>query len=186
MTDPFVASYLEDVIHRFQRIKALAGRALAQVADDELFTVLDAEGNSIALLMKHLAGNMRARWRDPFASDGETAGRDRDREFEREAGDTRASLNERWEAGWGCLFDALASFRPADLGATVRVRGRPYSLLQAINRQLSHYAYHVGQIVFLAKHLRAGDWRSLSVPRGQSRAFDRAMRAGGDHAGSAG
>ena len=175
MEDGLAVEYLEEVRRRFGWLKEVADGAIDQVDDGEFFVKLDPEGNSMGLLMKHLAGNMCARWHNPFASDGEQ-GRDRDSEFLVEAEDTAATILERWETGWERLFDLLDSLSAKDLGRTVRVRGRPYSLMQATNHQLSHYAYHVGQIVFLAKHFRSSDWQWLTVPRGESKQFDAKMR----------
>jgi hypothetical protein len=160
MSDLFAEQYLHD-------LRDQADRALAQVRDEELGLVLDPEANSIALLIKHIAGNMRARWRAPFASDGE-AERERDREFEPEAQDTRAALMEQWEDGWRCLYDTLDALDAADLLRLLEVRGRTYSVMETLHRQLVHYAGHVGQIVLLAKHHRSGDWQSLSIPRSPS------------------
>jgi hypothetical protein len=115
-----------------------------------------------------MAGNMRSRWTDFLTSDGEKPNRNRDTEFEMNAGTTRAQVMEWWEQGWKWVFDALENLRPEDLGRTVTIRNEPHSVVQAINRQIAHYAYHVGQIVFLAKHLKSSDWKSLSIPRGQS------------------
>jgi hypothetical protein len=167
MSDLFAEPYLQDIRHRFRGLKDLADRALAQVEDEELDLTLDPEANSIALLIKHLAGNMRARWRAPFASDGETE-RERDREFEAEAQDTRAALMEQWEDGWRCLYDTLDALDAEALLRVLEIRGRTYSVMEALQRQLVHYAEHVGQIVLLAKHHRSGDWQSLSIPRSQS------------------
>jgi hypothetical protein len=164
MNDPLATHYLEDMRHRFRSLKEQADRALAQVHDDELHLILDPEANSLALLIKHIAGNMQARWRAPFDSDGERE-RNRDREFEADRDDTRAALTRRWETGWQALFGTLRALTPDDLLRTIQVRGRSYSVVQALNRQLAHYAAHVGQIVFLAKHHRGSDWQSLSIPR---------------------
>ncbi len=166
------AHFLEDAIRQFRKSKAMADAALAQVADADLFRALDPESNSIALLLKHVSGNMRSRWRDFRESDGEKPDRHRDSEFEVEAGDTRASLLARWEAGWALLFEALAPIREGDLLAKVRIRGEEHTDLEAIQRQLTHYAYHVGQVVFLAKHFAGNRWKSLSIPRGRSAEFD--------------
>ncbi|MGA9771867.1 MAG: DUF1572 family protein [Blastocatellia bacterium] len=160
--------YLEDSLHHFRSLKWLAEAAIAQVADPELFTSLDSESNSIALVMKHIAGNMRSRWTDFLTSDGEKPDRNRDSEFMIEQTDTKARLFAFWEDGWRCLFNAVEPLKADDLGKTVRIRGEPHLVLEAINRQLSHYSYHVGQIVFLAKHLASAEWQSLSVARGKS------------------
>jgi hypothetical protein len=164
MSDSLAAHYLEDVRHRFRRLKELADRALAQAHDDEFYLILDPEANSLATLIKHLAGNMRARWRAPFESDGEKE-RDRDSEFVAGGDEPRCVLTQQWEAGWQSLFGTLDLLSPDDLLRTIQVRGQSYSVIQALNRHLAHYASHVGQIVFLAKHYRGNDWRSLSIPR---------------------
>jgi hypothetical protein len=164
MNDRVAEQYLSDVRHRFHELKGLADRALAQVRDDELSLMLDPEANSVALLVKHLSGNMRARWRAPFVSDGEDQ-RERDREFEAEKQDTRVALVERWEEGWRYLFQTLDALTVEDLLRTLEVRDRSYPVLEALNRQLVHYAGHVGQIVLLAKHYRSGGWQLLSIPR---------------------
>jgi len=153
---------------------------MAQCPDDGLFTTLDAESNSIAIIVKHMAGNMRSRWMDFLTTDGEKPDRNRDTEFE-DAPKTRAALMELWERGWKYVFDALEPLTDADLGRTVTIRTEPHSVMQAINRQTAHYSHHIGQIVFLAKHLTAkatGKWESLSVPRGQSKAFTADVAAG--------
>ena len=163
-------SYLQDSIALFHYYKKLGERAMAQCPDEALFLTLDAESNSIAIIVKHMAGNMRSRWRDFLTTDGEKPDRHRDTEFEN-APTTRAELNEMWERGWKYVFDALEPLTEADLIRTVTIRSEPHSVMQAINRQIAHYAYHVGQILFLAKHLtftKTGKWESLSVPRGKS------------------
>jgi hypothetical protein len=164
--------FLEDAILQLRKYKGLADGALEQVADADLFRSVDAESNSIAIVMKHIAGNMRSRWTDFLTTDGEKPSRDRDSEFEAEAGDTRASIGARWEEGWRLLFAAVETLSPTDLARTVAIRGEPHTVLQAIQRQLTHYAYHVGQIVFLARHFAGPSWRSLSIPKGQSKDFD--------------
>jgi hypothetical protein len=171
MPDGLAAHYLQDAIGQFRSLKTLADGALAQIDEDALFTTLDEEANSIAVLLKHLAGSMRTRWSGfPRTAEDDQA-RDRDLEFMVVAGDTKAVLIEGWEAGWGYLFSALEALSAEDLAATIHIRGKPLSGLEAINRQLTHYAYHVGQIVFLAKHLRSTTWQSLSIPRGKSNEF---------------
>lgn len=168
--------HLDDAILQFRKLKQLADKALAQVGDQDFFATLDAESNSLALIVKHVAGNSRSRWTDFLTSDGEKADRNRDSEFVIEKDDTRASLLSRWDAGWRILFDALAPLTPDDLERTVLIRGEPHTVLQAINRQLTHYAYHVGQIVFLGKHFAAENWQTLSIPRGKSEEFNAAMQ----------
>ena len=153
---------------------------MAQCSDESLFSVIDAESNSIAIIVKHMAGNMRSRWMDFLTTDGEKPDRNRDTEFE-DAPKTRAALMELWERGWKYVFDALEPLTEADIGRTVTIRTEPHSVMQAINRQVAHYAHHIGQIVFLAKHLTAkatGKWDSLSVPRGQSKQFAADVAAG--------
>ncbi|MGH9364305.1 MAG: DUF1572 family protein, partial [Thermoanaerobaculia bacterium] len=151
------ATYLEDAVRQFHGTKKLAERALAQVGDEDFFRKLDPDSNSLALIVKHLAGNMRSRWADFLTSDGEKPDRRRDSEFEIE-GETRGSLMQSWEEGWRCVFESVGGLRPEDLLATVLIRTEPHTVVQAINRQLTHYAHHVGQIVFLAKHLAGPRW----------------------------
>ena len=160
--------YLEETIRQLRKLKDLADKAMAQIRDENFFSTLDAESNSIAVIVKHMAGNMRSRWTDFLTSDGEKPDRQRDLEFEIEVRDSKESLLKRWEIGWRCVFDALTPLKPEDLGTTVVIRGEPHSVIQAINRQLTHYAYHVGQVVFLAKHAAGPRWQSLSVPRRKS------------------
>jgi hypothetical protein len=157
--------YLDECVSSLRKLKAQATKAMAQVDDTQFFALLDADANSIALIVKHVAGNMRSRWTDFLASDGEKPDRHRDGEFERETGDTRDGILARWEAGWQLLFDALTSLRPGDLGKTITIRGEPHTIVQAINRQLSHYSAHVGQIVLLSKHFAGPNWKTLSIPK---------------------
>jgi Protein of unknown function (DUF1572) len=178
MEDAFTAPYLNDAVQQFRQLKSLAEKALAQISDEKFFLVLDEEANSIAALMKHMAGSMRARWRGfPSVADDET-GRNRDSEFVTGEGETTGVLFDRWEDGWRCLFDAVESLTADDMAKTVVIRGNTLSVIEAINRQLTHYAYHVGQIVLLAKHFRSGAWQSLSIPRGKSEEFSSAARRG--------
>jgi hypothetical protein len=159
--------YRSDVLNSFRNYKKLADRAIDQVSDEEFFAVIDAESNSIAVIVKHIAGNLHSRWRDFLTTDGEKPDRDRDTEFEM-VGDTRESLMEFWESGWQTLFDAIEPLTEDDFSKTVTIRGEPHSVVEAINRQLTHYSYHIGQIVFLAKHLKSSEWKTLSVPRHRS------------------
>jgi hypothetical protein len=173
----FTCSHIEDSIAVFGYYKRLAERAMAQVADAQLFAVLDSEANSIAIVVKHLAGNMRSRWSDFLTTDGEKPTRDRDSEFVAPAA-TREALLSEWENGWTTMFGALESLTDADLVRTITIRGEAHSVMQAINRQLAHYPYHVGQIVMLAKHFASDHWQSLSVPRNQSAEFNRRVATG--------
>jgi hypothetical protein len=173
----FTTSYIEDALAVFRYYKKLAERAMEQVGDERLFEVLDSEANSIAIIVKHMTGNMRSRWTDFLTSDGEKPNRDRDSEFV-EPPATRAALLEEWEDGWSRLFGALESLSEADLGRTITIRGEAHSVMQAINRQLAHYPHHVGQIVLLAKHFACDHWQSLSVPRNKSGEFNRRVAAG--------
>ncbi len=170
-------SYLEDSLAVFRYYKKLADRAMEQESDGQLFAVLDGEMNSIAIVVKHMAGNMRSRWTDFLTSDGEKPDRDRESEF-MDPPATREALMKLWEEGWDCLFRALEPLTDADLPRTITIRGEPHSVMQAINRQVAHYSYHCGQIVLLAKHFAHDRWKSLSVPRGQSANFNAKVLAG--------
>ncbi len=173
----FTTSYLEDSLTLFRYYKNLAERAMAQVSDEQLVRVLDSEMNSIAVIVKHMAGNMRSRWTDFLTSDGEKPDRNRDTEFV-EPPSTREALLTVWEEGWNCVFGALQPLSEADLQRTVTIRGEAHSVMQAINRQLGHYAYHCGQIVLLAKHFNHAGWQSLSIPKRQSGEFNRRVLGG--------
>jgi hypothetical protein len=164
--------YLADAIRTFRDYKKLAERAFGQINDEDFFKTLDKESNSIAVNIKHMAGNMISRWTDFLTTDGEKPERDRDMEFEMLPGTTKADMLAYWEQGWERVFDAIGPLQPDDLMRTVRIRGQDHTVIQAINRQLAHYAYHVGQIVFLAKHFKSSEWRSLSVPRNKSAEFN--------------
>jgi hypothetical protein len=172
----FTTSYLADARTLFRYYQGLGERAMAQLTDRQLLLAPDAESNSVALIVKHLAGNMRSRWTGFLTTDGEKPHRNRDSEFEAPPA-TREELLRLWNAGWQTLYDALAPLTDGDLTRTVYIRSEAHSVLQAINRQLAHYSYHVGQIVFLAKHLQSGEWKSLSVPRGRSEEFRRRVAA---------
>lgn len=173
MSDQQVAQhYLADALQTFRDYKKLAERAFAQIGDEDFFRTLDKESNSIAVNIKHMAGNMTSRWTDFLTTDGEKPERDRDMEFEMLPGTTKDDLLAYWEKGWKCVFDAVEPLQPEDLMRTVRIRSQDHTVIQAINRQLAHYAYHVGQIVFLAKHFKSSEWQSLSVPRNRSAEFN--------------
>lgn len=165
--------FLDEVRRQLRGHKRLGEGAIAQLQDAELFVELDPESNSVAILVKHLAGNMRSRFTDFLTTDGEKPDRHRDWEFELAANTTRDEVMRWWEQGWGCVLAALDSLTPEALLRTVYIREEPLTVLQALNRALAHYAFHVGQIVFLAKHLRSREWKTLSVPRGESEEFNR-------------
>lgn len=171
MPEDLAAHCLADAVDEYRKLKRLGERALAQLSDEQFFITLDAESNSLAVIVKHLAGNMRSRWVEFLTSDGEKPDRQRDQEFAIDAHTTRAQVMQWWEGGWQHVFAALDPLAPADLLRTVMIRGEAHTVVQAINRQLTHYAMHIGQIIFLAKHLQATAWQSLSVPRGQSEQF---------------
>jgi hypothetical protein len=173
----FTTSYIEDTRAIFHQYRKLAERAIDQLSDEQLYCTLDPEMNSIAVIMKHMAGNMLSRWTDFLTTDGEKPTRNRDSEFE-EPPQIRSELMAMWERGWDALFAALDPLTEADMARTVTIRGEAHSVMQAINRQLSHYPYHCGQIVLMAKHFRSSDWKCLSVPRKQSTEFNRLVRAG--------
>ncbi|MGA7106203.1 MAG: DUF1572 domain-containing protein [Terracidiphilus sp.] len=173
----FTTSYVEDSMAVFRYYKKLAERAMEQVTDEQLFVALDDEANSIAVLVKHMTGNMRSRWTDFLTTDGEKPNRQRDGEFV-DPPATRVALLAEWEQGWGVLFGALETLTDGDLVRKVTIRGEPHSVMQAINRQLAHYPHHVGQIVLLAKHFACERWQSLSVPRNKSAEFNRKVEAG--------
>ena len=163
---------LEDALLQLRKYKRMGEKAMDQIGDEDFFWLLDDEANSIALVVKHMTGNMRSRWRDFLTTDGEKPDRGRDREFYLEDGDSRESLMQRWEDGWQLCFDAIEPLTAEDAGRTVTIRGEPHTVLEAVHRQLSHYAYHVGQIVMLAKHRAGAAWKSLSIPRGMSKQYD--------------
>lgn len=177
MAHQFSTSYLEDSLALFRHTKKLAEGAMDQLSDEELFTALDDEMNSIAIIIKHMTGNMRSRWTDFLTTDGEKPDRNRDSEFVAPP-KTRAELLKLWNAGWQIVFDALEPLSDADLERKVTIRGEPHSVMQAINRQIAHYSYHVGQIVFLAKHFKSAEWKSLTVPRNKSAEFNAKVAAG--------
>ncbi|HLH04328.1 MAG TPA: DUF1572 domain-containing protein [Bryobacteraceae bacterium] len=177
MAHQFTTSYLEDALSLFHHYKKLGDGALAQVTDEELTATLDPEMNSIAQIIKHMTGNMRSRWTNFLATDGEKPDRNRDSEFV-EPPATRQAVLETWERGWRYVFSALEPLSEDDLDTKVEIRGEPHSVMQAINRQIAHYAYHVGQIVLLAKHFRSENWRSLSVPRNRSAEFNARVASG--------
>jgi hypothetical protein len=169
-----VEEYIPLATREFKRLKLLADRAMAQLPSEGFFARPGATDNSVAIIVKHVGGNLISRWTDFLTADGEKPGRDRDTEFLILEDDTRERLLLRWEQGWAALFSALAPLRSSELDQLVKIRGESLTVLQAINRQLTHYAYHVGQIVFLAKHFAGPRWKSLSIPVGESAKFNQA------------
>jgi uncharacterized protein (TIGR01244 family) len=166
-----IDNYHRDAVQSFGNYKRMAERAIEQVNDEEFFALIDPEANSIALIVKHIAGNLRSRWTDFLTSDGEKPDRNRDTEFEL-IGDGRESLMQFWEAGWQTLFDNVGPLTTDDFSRTITIRGEPHTICEAINRQMTHYAYHVGQIVLLAKHFRSSGWKTLSVAKNRSAEFN--------------
>ncbi|PTY02680.1 hypothetical protein DB347_23495 [Opitutaceae bacterium EW11] len=166
-------NYVQLASREFNRLKGLADRAMVQIGDAQFFALPGEGDNSVAIIVKHVGGNLLSRWTDFLTSDGEKPGRNRDTEFQILAGETRAPLMEQWEAGWRALFAALSTLEETDLTRQVKIRGEPLTVLQAINRQLTHYAYHVGQIVYVAKHFCGASWKTLSIPLGTSAEFNR-------------
>jgi hypothetical protein len=167
---------LSVAIDELQKIKKLADKSIEQLSDEQLHSTIDPDANSIAILMRHMAGNMRSRWTDFLTADGEKPDRMRDREFE-DPRQSRAELLAEWEHGWQCVFDALSPLTDADLQRTVIIRSEPHTVYKAISRQVAHYAGHAYQILLLAKHLQGPNWKTLSIPRGQSEEFNRRMLA---------
>lgn len=170
-------SYLKDSIPLFQYYKKLGENAIAQCPDAGLFATLDEENNSIAIVVKHMTGNMRSRWTDFLTSDGEKPNRNRDLEFEAPP-KTRAEILDLWDSGWKCMFTALEPLNDASMAKTVTIRGEEHSVMQAINRQVAHYAYHIGQIVLLAKHFAGDNWKALTIPKKKSDEFSADVAAG--------
>ena len=171
----FTNSYLRDALALFRYYKKLGEGAMAQAADEHLFASIDDEVNSIAITVKHMVGNMRSRWTDFLHSDGEKPDRNRDREFVMHSDAKREEVLASWERNWQLVFEVLNSLSPEDMERTVTIRGEPHSVLQAVNRQVAHYSYHIGQIVFLAKHWKGADWKTLSVARGESEQHNMTM-----------
>ena len=171
-TNDAAAAFLVEALRTFRGYKARTERALAQLRPEDWFRLIDPEANSIAIIIKHMAGNMRSRWTDFLTSDGEKPNRARDTEFEIDDADTVPQLKARWDEGWKLVFDALTPLSEKDLTRVVTIRGQPHTVLQAVMRQLTHYAYHVGQIVFLGRQMVGKQWKSLSIPRGKSKDVD--------------
>jgi hypothetical protein len=172
MYEEIVENYRLDALQAFRSYKKLAERAMEQISNEEFFATIDEEANSIGMVVKHIAGNLVSRWRDFLTTDGEKSDRDRETEFEIIA-DTRESLMEFWERGWKTLFDSVEPLTVEDLSKTITIRGEPHTVVEAMNRQLTHYAYDVGQIVLLAKHFKSKEWTTLSVAKNRSAEFNR-------------
>jgi uncharacterized damage-inducible protein DinB len=170
-------SYLKDSIALFRYYKKLGENGIAQCPDAGLVAELDAESNSIATIVKHLSGNMISRWTDFLTTDGEKPARNRDGEFEKPP-KTRSEILDLWDAGWKCFLTALENLSEADMTKTVTIRGEEHSVMQAINRQVAHYSYHMGQIIFLARHYAGPNWKSLTIPKKQSQEFNADVAAG--------
>src|SRR5881394_203584 len=166
------AHFLQDALRTFRDYKKLAEGAFAQIDNADFFRTVDEESNSIAVNVKHMAGNMLSRWSDFLTTDGEKPERDRDLEFVMLTETTKAEMIAYWEKGWECTFAAIEPLQPEDLMRTIRIRGQDHTVVQAINRQIAHYAYHIGQIVYLAKHFKGSEWQTLSVPKNRSAEFN--------------
>jgi hypothetical protein len=185
MNDSLGTHYLQDSIASLNAYKKQADKAIAQLKDEELFVTIDEEANSVAIIMKHMAGNMFSRWTDLMTTDGEKPNRNRDMEFVVDSTTTKEQIIDYWEKGWLCVFEALEPLKAEDLEREVMIRGEAHTVMQAINRQLMHYANHIGQIIFLAKHFRTSEWQSLSIPRNRSAEFTSTLKAKGGVANSA-
>ncbi len=166
-----MSAFLDATLNTFSKQKQMAEKAMMQISDDDLHVGLHPETNSIAVIAKHMAGNMRSRWTDFLTSDGEKPWRDRDDEFV-DTHKTRAAIMSDWESGWSCLLQSVGALTEADLDRQVIIRGEPHTVPLAILRQIDHYAYHTGQIVMVARILAKGQWQVLTIPRGQSRQFN--------------
>jgi len=171
MPSDIASHYLDEARRQLRGHKRMAEAAMAQLGNEQLFVALDPESNSVAVIVKHIAGNMRSRFTDFLTTDGEKPDRFRDQEFDITPATTRTDVMRWWEQGWSQVFSTVEALKPEDVMRTVTIRGEPHTVLQAINRAIAHYAQHIGQIVFLAKHLRSSDWKTLSIPRGKSEEY---------------
>ena len=169
--EDIIKNFHSDAVASFRNYKKLAEKALNQISDEEFFATIDEEANSVAVVVKHIAGNLVSRWSDFLTTDGEKPTRDRDAEFEIND-DSRKELMEFWERGWQTLFENIEPLTIEDFTKTVTIRGQEHTIVEAFNRQLTHYAYHVGQIVLLAKHFKSADWKTLSIPKNRSAEFN--------------
>jgi hypothetical protein len=163
--------YLESAIKQFEYYKLLGEKAMEQLPDEKLFWQYSDESNSIAIIVKHLCGNMLSRWTNLLTTDGEKEWRNRDAEFENDI-QTKDELLAKWNEGWQCLLNALKQLSEGDLQKIVYIRNQGHTVLEAINRQLAHYPYHVGQIIYIAKMASDGNWKSLTIPKGNSSSFN--------------
>jgi len=180
MNEQLSVHYLADALDSFRAYKKLAEKAFDQLTNDELFVTIDEESNSVAVIIKHMAGNMLSRWTDFLTTDGEKPDRNRDMEFVIEPQTVKEELLTYWQRGWDAVFTALEPLTPADFDKKIMIRGEEHTIVQAINRQLTHYAYHIGQIVFLAKHFRSREWKSLSIPKNRSSEFNQYLAESAD------
>lgn len=171
-------NYLQNSIKEFKGLKALGDKTFSQIKDEDFFWAPDEESNSIAIIVRHLSGNMISRWTDFLTTDGEKESRNRDEEFEKLFYTDKDDVLSRWEKGWKCLFDTIEALKEEDLLKQVKIRNQPHTVIEAINRQLTHYGYHVGQIVYIGKHLESANWKSLSIPKGKSKDFNEKMSKG--------
>jgi hypothetical protein len=171
-------AYLNDVVRQFRMFKGYVDKALPRIPDERLHTQLDANSNSIAVIAKHVAGNLRSRYRDFLTTDGEKPDRDRDREFETTGRESRAEMLESWEEGWSIALRSLEALVPSDLDRTVHIRGEAFLVIEALNRSLAHAASHVGQIVYLCRHFAGDEWTSLTIPKGASAQAKGGFKAG--------
>ena len=165
--------YLEEIRRQLRGHKRMAEAAMSQLDDNQFFTSIDPESNSIAVIVKHIVGNARSRFTEFLTTDGEKPDRFRDREFEISSATTREEAMRWWEEGWSIVLGTIDTLKPEDVSRTITIRGEPHTVVQALNRALAHYAQHIGQIVFLSKHLRSAEWKTLSVPRGKSEEFNK-------------
>lgn len=174
------ANYLESIKKQFEYYKMLGDKTITQVPNKQLFWMYNEESNSIAVIVKHLWGNMMSRWTDFLNSDGEKEWRARDAEFENDI-QNKQELEEKWEEGWACLFNVINNLQPEDMEGIIFIRNLGHTVTEAINRQLAHYAYHVGQMVFLGKMIQGKEWESLSIPKGGSKIFNQKKFAQAKH-----
>jgi hypothetical protein len=168
--------FLTSITSTFQSQKRSAEKAIDQLPDDKLHVALDANTNSVAVIMRHMAGNLRSRFADFLTTDGEKPNRNRDGEFVLDPSTPREQIMHDWESGWRVLFDTLASLKPEDLTKTITIRHEPYGVIDALLRAVAHQGYHVGQITQLARYLAKDQWTTITIPRGESRSFNAAMQ----------